>query len=62
MEKPTLKLVGQDGNAFYILGSAQRAAKKAEWPKEKIDKFMAEAQSGNYDHLLQTCQEYFDVE
>lgn len=60
--KPILKLVGQDGNAFMILGLAQRAAKKAGWSKEEISEFMTKAQSGDYDHLLQTCIEYFEVE
>ena len=60
--KPTLELVGQDGNAFMILALAKRAAKKAGWSEEKISEFMTEAQSGDYDHLLQTCTEYFEVE
>lgn len=60
--KPKLKLVGEDGNAFFILGKAQRAAKKAGWSKEQIDAFMEEAQSGDYNNLLSTCMEYFDVE
>jgi len=38
MKKPKLKLVGEDGNAFSILGQARQAAKKAEWPKEKLIK------------------------
>ena len=29
--KPTVKLIGTDGNAFSILGLAIRAAKKAGW-------------------------------
>lgn len=61
-KRPKLKLVGQDGNAFNILGLAKRDAKKAGWSKEKLDQFMKEAVSGNYDHLLQTCVKYFDVE
>lgn len=59
--KPKLKLVGEDGNAFMILGLAQRAAKKAGWTKEQIDEYMTKAMAGNYDHLLQTTMEYFDV-
>ena len=62
MEKPKLKIIGEDGNAFFILGHAQRAAKKAHWSEEKIKEFMDEARSGDYDHLLQTCVEYFDVD
>ena len=60
-ERPHLDLVGQDGNTFSILGKASRAARKAGWPKEKIDKRMTEAQSGDYDHLLGTMMNYFDV-
>jgi hypothetical protein len=34
-DKPTVKLVGENGNAFAILGACKTAAKKAGWPKEK---------------------------
>jgi len=61
MDKQKLKLVGQDGNVFNILGLAFKAARAANWPKEKIEKFKVEATSGNYDHLLQTCMSYFEV-
>ena len=59
--KPELRLVGEDGNAFAILGAAQRAARKAGWPKEMVEEMMNKAKSGDYDHLLQTMMEYFDV-
>jgi len=62
LTKPKLNLVGTDGNAFAILGKAQKVARKANWDKEKIDKFVKEAMNGNYDHLLQTCMEHFDVD
>ncbi len=60
--KPILKLVGRDGNAFVILGNAVKVAKRSGWDKVQIDTFLAEAESGDYDHLLQTCMKYFDVE
>jgi hypothetical protein len=56
-----LKLVGYDGNAFVILARAHAAAKKAGWTPEEIKKYNDEATSGDYDHLLQTTMEYFDV-
>jgi hypothetical protein len=31
-------------------------------PKEERDAFMAEATSGNYDHLLATCMVWLDVQ
>ena len=59
--KPKLKLIGRDGNAFAILGAAQSAARKAGWDKERIKQVMDEAQSSDYNHLLATMMEYFDV-
>ena len=57
--KPTLVLVGRDGNAFAILGAAMRVAKANNMDWEQIKK---EATSGDYDNLLQTMCKYFDVE
>ena len=59
--KPVVKLSGQDGNAFNILGLCRRAAAKAKMPKEQLDSFMKEATAGSYDHLLQTAMKHFDV-
>jgi hypothetical protein len=59
--KPRLQLVGQDGNAFMILGLAIRAAKKAGWTQEQIDQYKQEATSGDYDNLLATTMDFFDV-
>lgn len=57
----TVKLVGQDGNAFNILGKCTQAMRRAHLPQAEVDAFMAEATSGNYDQLLQTCMKWFDV-
>lgn len=62
MEKPVVKLVGQDGNAFAIIGACTRAARKAKWTPEQISKFTDEAMSGDYDNVLQTALKYFEVE
>jgi hypothetical protein len=61
-KKPNVKLVGQDGNAFYIMAACRKAAKKAGWNAEQIDGFLKEAMSGDYDHLLQTTLKYFEVD
>ena len=58
----TVELVGQNGNAFNILGICLRAMRRAGLSKEEQDAFQAEAMSGNYDHLLATCIEWFNVE
>ena len=49
-----VELVGQDGNAFAILGAASKAMRRADVDKADIDEMMAEAMSGDYNHLLQT--------
>jgi hypothetical protein len=57
-----VKLVDEDGNAFAILGACRQAMRFARLPQAEIDAFMAEATSGNYDQLLQTCMAWFHVE
>lgn len=56
-----VKLTGYDGNAFAILGRVKRALREAKVPQEEQDKFMQEATSGSYDHLLQTCMSWVEV-
>ena len=60
-DKPTLKLVGTDGNAFALLGKARRAATDAGWPERRWKEIQTEAMSGDYDHLLQTLIAHFEV-
>lgn len=55
-----VQLVGGDGNAFFILGRCQQAARRANLPPEEIKAFMAEASAGDYNHLLATCMRWFD--
>jgi hypothetical protein len=58
---PKLKLVGTDGNAFSVLGLAQRAAKKAGWSPERTKAVMDEMRSGDYNKMLATAMKHFDV-
>jgi hypothetical protein len=60
--KPTVKLIGHNGNAFAIMGRVKRALMQAGADKEYTDKYLSEATSGNYDHLLVVSMEYVDVE
>lgn len=64
LKRPVVRLVGEDGNAFAILGRVRRAMRVAGWPQEKVQEFLREATAGDYDHLLQTvigcCDEPFD--
>jgi hypothetical protein len=61
VDRPVLTLIGQDGNAFAILGKARRALRLAGRGDEWAD-FVAEATSGDYDHLLATAMDWFEVQ
>jgi hypothetical protein len=56
-----IQLTDQDGNAFAIIGRVHRAILRSDHP-ELSAPFMAEATSGDYDHLLATCFKYVTVE
>lgn len=60
--KPSVKLVGEDGNAFAILGACRKAARRAGWSQERIAAFIERATGGDYHHLLATAMEEFEVE
>lgn len=51
-----------DGNAFAVLGTCFRAMRRAGLDQAERDAFKEEATSGDYEHLLQTCFRWFDVE
>jgi hypothetical protein len=61
-EKPVVKLTGQDGNAFFVMGNVKQALRRAGADKEYIDKYLNEATSGDYNHLLAVSMKYVDVE
>lgn len=54
-------LVGEDGNAFAILGRTKKALERGGATPEEVDEFMAEAKSGDYDHLLQTVMAWVET-
>ena len=59
--KPEVTLVGNDGNAYAIIGSCKRASRDNYSAKE-WESIQKEMMSGDYDHLLYTAMEFFDVD
>jgi len=57
----TVELIGEDSNAFAILGRVSRAMKKAKIPQIEIDEFLTEATNGSYEHLLVTVMNTVSV-
>lgn len=59
--KVKVKLTGEDGNAFSILGRVCRALRKAGVPDDKIEAYRKEAMSDDYDNLLRVTMKWVDV-
>lgn len=56
-----VRLVGEDSNAFNIMGLVRRALKEHKVCTAEQEAFASEARSGDYDRLLQTCMRWVDV-
>lgn len=56
-----VQLVGEDGNAFAIMGRVMSALKDAGVSKKEIDQYYAESTSGDYDNLLRTAVAWVSV-
>ncbi len=59
-KKRKYKLVGINGNAFYIMGYVRNALRES-GHRDKIDEYIKKAMSGNYTNLLAVSQEYIDI-
>ncbi len=56
-----VRLVGEDGNAFAIMGKVSSALRRAGYDKDFINQYQTEATSGDYNKLLQVTMEYVTV-
>jgi hypothetical protein len=56
-----VKLVGNDGNAYAIMGAVQKALKRAGVSHEEIAKYLEESMSGDYDNLIATACRWVKV-
>lgn len=62
MDKLVVKLSGEDGNVFSIIGRVSRALKQA-GQSDKAKEFQEKAfKMGSYDSVLQLVFEYVDVQ
>lgn len=62
VNKPHLKMVGEDGNIFAILGRARVIARRAGWSHQQIaDMTQSVTQSKSYDGALQVLMHLFEV-
>jgi len=56
----SVQLTGQDGNAMAVMSTVTQALRRA-GHADQVSEFMAEAMSGDYDHVIQTCMAWVDV-
>lgn len=58
--RPRCRLVGEDGNAFAIIGRVKDALRGAGASRELVAQYQRESTSGDYDNLLRVAAEYVD--
>ena len=56
-----VKLIGEDGNAFSIMGKVIRELKRR-GHRDLAKQYQEEATSGDYNHLLTVTMDYVEVE
>ncbi len=56
-KKIKLNLVGQEGNAFNLMGVFRRQARKEGWTQEEIKEVLDKCMEGDYNHLLVTLMD-----
>jgi hypothetical protein len=61
-QKPVVKLIGGDGNAFSVLGACLRVLRQAGYSQAEQVRFMKEATSGDYNQVLATAMKWLEVE
>lgn len=57
----TVKLIGEDGNAWNVIGLVGKALKAAGADQTEVDAFRTEAISGDYNHLIQTTLKWVKI-
>lgn len=61
-EKPVVKLIGEDGNVFAIIGTCLKAARRAGWTQAEQDELKSQFfNARSYDKVLQLVMEKFNV-
>ena len=56
-----VQILGQDGNAFAIMGAVSRELRKAGVSKDEISQYTKESMSGDYENLLRTAMRWVSV-
>tara|TARA_Y100001963_G_C6587436_1_gene356392 strand:+ start:273 stop:497 length:225 start_codon:yes stop_codon:yes gene_type:complete len=58
-KKRTIDLTGPDGNAYFLLGTANSLCKQLGFEDDVKQKISDEMTSGDYENLIETFDKYF---
>lgn len=58
----TVNLIGQDGNAFAVIGAVNKGLRDGGCSLEECEQFRKEAMSADYMNLLATCARWVNIE
>jgi hypothetical protein len=61
-EKPVVKLLGEDGNVFNIIGLTAQALKRAGLSEQAKEYTVKAFAAGSYDEVLRLSMRYCEVE
>lgn len=56
-----VKLIGEDGNVYNLLGKVLRALKKGGYDQKFQDELVRKATSGDYNHAIATINDYVEI-
>lgn len=62
MSKPKMKLLGEDGNIFAIMGRASRLLRENRQSEQASEMYNRVTGSGSYNEALSIISEYVDTE
>ena len=57
-----VELIGNDGNAFSIMGAVRKALRRAGVSSDEIAEYTAQSTAGDYDNLLRVAMSWVVVE
>lgn len=57
----TVKLSGEDGNAFAIIGRVAAALRRGGIAPSQVKAFYEQATLGDYNHLIEVCMKWVKV-
>lgn len=60
LDKPNVKLIGEDGNAFNIIAIVTKALRK-KGLGDQVEVFQEEVMSGDYTNVLNTVRKYANI-